>query len=154
MVLSIRTTVAALLLAVPLAAQTPTPATPATLPARPVAKALDYDSLAFARQLTTWFYAGEVDSLYAHSDSGMQANFPKEQWAQATTQWLTRAGSELTLLEERWVKRNGHRQYWRVMNVSGYADGAVMLRFVLEPGKRVAGVGMNPANQAPPVDPN
>lgn len=148
-------------LATPLAAQTTgapahavSPASAVTPTPPPVRPALDYDSLAFARQLTNWFYAGEVDSLAAHADSGMQANFGRDKWVEATGQWLTRAGAETSLLEERWVKRNGSRQYWRVMNVSNFPDGAVMLRWVLEPGKRIAGVGMNPASQAPPVDPN
>ena len=143
-----------LALAAPLSAQTPAPApAPSATPAAaPVA--LDYDSVAFAHQLTDWFYAGEVDSLFAHSDAGLQANFPRDKWVDATGQWLTRAGSETSLVEERWVRRNGLRQYWRVMNVSNFPDGAVMLRWALEPGKKIAGVGMNPASQAPPVDPN
>ena len=144
-----------LALAVSLSAQTPAPA-PAPTPsaaASTVPRALDYDSIGFAHQLTDWFYAGEVDSLYAHSDAGMQANFPRDKWVEATGQWLTRAGTETSLVEERWVKRNGFRQYWRVMNVSNFPDGAVMLRWVLEPGKKIAGVGMNPASQAPAVDP-
>lgn len=150
-----------LAVATSLAAQTPaTPPRPANPVATvtptppPIRPALDYDSLAFGRQLTDWFYAGQVDSLFAHSDSAMQVNFPHDKWVEATGQWLTHAGAETSLLEERWAKRNGLRQYWRVMNVSNFPDGAVMLRWVLEPGKRIAGVGMNPASQAPPVDPN
>ncbi len=140
-----------LTLAASLSAQTPAPAAPVAPP--PAPRALDYDSLAFGRQLTDWFYAGEVDSLVAHSDSGMRAAFGRDKWVEATGQWLTRAGTETSLVEERWVRRNGLRQYWRVMNVSNFPDGAVMLRWALEPGKRIAGVGMNPASQAPAVDP-
>ncbi|HET7041254.1 MAG TPA: hypothetical protein VFI13_04520 [Gemmatimonadales bacterium] len=143
-----------LLLATSLAAQTPSPAPATPTPPPPTPVALDYDSLAFGRQLTDWFYAGQVDSLFAHSDAGMQANFPRDKWVEATGQWLTRAGMETSLVEERWVRRNGIRQYWRVMNVSNFPDGAVMLRWVLEPGKKIGGVGMNPASQAPTVDPN
>ena len=143
-----------LALAAPLSAQTPPPA-PAAATAPAIAPVtLDYDSVAFARQLTDWFYAGEVDSLFAHSDAGLQANFPRDKWVEATGMWLTRAGIETSLVEERWVKRSGIRQYWRVMNVSNFPDGAVMLRWALEPGKKIAGVGMNPASQAPPVDAN
>ena len=143
-----------LTLAVSLSAQSPAPSPAPSASPSPAPRALDYDSLAFGRQLTDWFYAGEVDSLVAHSDSGMRATFGRDQWVQATGQWLTRAGSETSLVEERWVKRNGFRQYWRVMNVSNFPDGAVMLRWALEPGKKIAGVGMNPASQAPAVDPN
>lgn len=145
------------LAAAPLAAQTPAPS-PTTAPAPAAAPApraaLDYDSLAFGRQLTEWFYAGQTDSLFAHSDSAMQVNFGKDKWTQATMQWISHAGEETSVVEERWVRRNGLRQYWRVVQASGFPDGPVMLRWVLTPGKRIAGVGMNPASQAPAVDPN
>ena len=145
-------------LAASLAAQTPTPVSPPTAapvpaPATPPA-ALDYDSVAFARQLTQWFYAGQADSLFAHGDSMMQVNFPKAKWAEATMQWIGHIGEESRLIEERWVKRNGRRQYWRIISATEFTDQPVMLRFVLEPGRKIAGVGMNPASQAPPVDPN
>lgn len=145
--------------AAPLAAQTPAPAAtpaaaaaPAPAPAPP--QKLDYDSLAFARQLTLWFYSGESDSLFAHTTAEMQTQMTKEQWSQAIMQFSGRVGSEASLVEERWVKRNGHRQYWRVLNATDYTDQPVMLRFSLLPGKIINGVGMNPANQAPPIDPN
>lgn len=142
--------------AAPLAAQTPAPAAPAAAPApvpTPPVK-LDYDSLAFARQLTMWFYAGETDSLFAHSPPDMQAEMTKERWAQAVMQFTGRVGSEASLVEERWVKRNGRRQYWRILNATDFTEQPVMLRFVLLPGKMMGGVGMNPASQAPPIDPN
>lgn len=142
-------------LAASLAAQTPATPPPAATPApHPIPVALDYDSVAFAHQLTAWFYAGEADSLWAHSDSGMQAQFPVAEWRDATLQFATRGGTELSVVEERWVRRNGHRQYWRVINASNFTDAPLMLRFALAPGRKVMGVGMNPANQAPTVDPN
>ena len=147
--------------AAPLSAQTPaTPATPATAaapatPPAPPAK-LDYDSLAFARQLTLWFFTSEVDSLWAHTTPDMQANMPggKAAWSEMIGQFIERAGAESQLVEERWVKRNNRRQYWRIFRATDFADDAVMLRWVLLPGKMVGGLGMNPASQAPPVDPN
>lgn len=142
-------------LAASLAAQTPAPAPVPPVPTPPPpAVALDYDSVAFARQLTTWFYAGQSDSLFAHGDSSMQIHFTKAQWSEAMMQWTGHVGEESKLVEERWVKRNGRRQYWRVINATDFTGEPIMLRFVLEPGKRIAGVGMNPASQAPPVDPN
>ncbi|HWA40168.1 MAG TPA: hypothetical protein VG712_01060 [Gemmatimonadales bacterium] len=142
--------------AAPLAAQTPAPAaaTPAAAPAPTPPPTLDYDSLAFGRQLTSWFYAGESDSLFAHSPAEMQAQMTKEAWGQAMMQFVGRAGSEASLVEERWVKRGGKRQYWRVFNATEFTQEPVMLRWVLLPGKMIGGVGMNPASQAPPVDPN
>ena len=147
---------AGLLGAAPLAAQTPAaaPATPAAAPAPTPPAKLDYDSLAFGRQLTNWFYAGEADSLFAHAPAEMQAQMTKEAWGQAMMQFVGRAGSEASLVEERWVLRNGKRQYWRVFNATEFTQEPVMLRWVLLPGKMIGGVGMNPASQAPPVDPN
>ncbi len=141
-----------------LAAQTPAATTapaaaPAPDPTRVIPPKLDYDSLAFARQLTNWFYASEADSLFAHSAPEMQGQMTKEGWSQAMAQFVGRVGFETSLVEERWVKRNGRRQYWRVLHASDFPDEPVMLRFALLPGKLMAGVGMNPASQAPPVDP-
>ena len=150
-----------LAVAAPVAAQTPAPApAPAAAPApavdrtREIPPKLDYDSVAFARQLTNWFYAGETDSLFAHSPPEMQAQMTKEAWAQAMMQFTGRVGSEASLVEERWVKRNGKRQYWRILRGTDFTDEPVMLRWALLPGKMMAGVGMNPASQAPPIDPN
>ncbi|HTK56291.1 MAG TPA: hypothetical protein VL295_05660 [Gemmatimonadales bacterium] len=150
-----------LVVAAPVAAQNPAPApapaaapTPAVDRTREIPPKLDYDSVAFARQLTMWFYAGEADSLFAHSAPEMQAQMTKEAWGQAMMQFTGRVGSEASLVEERWVKRNGKRQYWRVLNATDFTEQPVMLRFALIPGKLMVGVGMNPASQAPPVDPN
>ena len=143
--------------AAPVAAQTPAPAptaTPAAAPASTPPAKLDYDSLAFGRQLTLWFYVGEADSLFAHSPTEMQAQMTKEAWGQAMMQFVGRAGSEASLVEERWVTRNGKRQYWRILNATDYTEQPVMLRFALIPGKLMVGIGMNPLSQAPPVDPN
>ena len=61
--------------AVPSAAQTPA-ATPAAAPAPDprtlIPPKLDYDSLAFGRQMTEWFFYAQADSLWAHTAPGMQ----------------------------------------------------------------------------------
>ena len=155
---SVATALAGLAFATALAAQTPAPtATPtATQPAPPPpAVKLDYDSLAFGRQVTEWFYAGQADSLWAHSLPQVQEQLgSKEKWQEAYFDFTQHAGSETSLVEERFVKRNGHRQYWRVIRASDFNDEPVMIRWVLMPGKMIGGIGMNPASQAPPVDPN
>ena len=145
--------------AAPLAAQTTataaTPATPAVDPTRVIPPKLDYDSLAFGRQMTQWFYSAEVDSLWAHSDPGMQQQLGnKEKWSEMVAQFAERAGMETGVVEDRWVKRNGRRQLWHIFNASEFTEEPLMLRWVLEPGKLVGGLGLNPASQAPPVDPN
>ena len=153
-----------LLWAVPALGQTRTPtptpaATPAAAPAaapvpRPMLK-LDYDSLAFARQAHNWFLAGEVDSLWAHSDSGFrQAMGSKDEWMNMQMQLTARAGAEASLVEERWIKRNNTRQYWRVFNATDFTDEPVVVRWALLPGKMIAGLGMNPLSRAPAADPN
>lgn len=144
-----------------LAAQTPAPqpapaaAAPAPDPRTLIPPQLDYDSLAFARQMTEWFFYAQVDSLWAHTHPMMQQQMgSKEKWSEMFTQFTTRAGMESDVVEERWVKRNGKRQYWHIFNASEFTQEPLMLRWVLEPGKLVGGLGLNPASQAPPVDPN
>jgi hypothetical protein len=142
------------LLAAPAAAQTPAAATAATTPAPRPAR-LDYDSLAFGRQVTTWFYAGQLDSLWAHTDSGLKERMggTKEGWNQPMSQFLERVGSEVSLVEERWILRNGARQYVRVFNSTEFTQEPVAIRWVLLPGKMIGGSGMNPLSRMPPADP-
>ena len=150
-----------LLWAVPAVAQsrTPTPApapAPAAAPApRPAPAKLDYDSLAFGRQATDWFYAAEIDSLWAHTDSAMRVNMgSKDKWFEMQMQFASRAGSEASVVEERWIKRNNFRQYWRILRATEFTDEPLMLRWSLIPGKMINGLGMNPLSAAPPADPN
>jgi len=148
--------------AAPLAAQTSAtaaaPATPAATAADPtkvIPPKLDYDSLAFAKQMTQWFYSAEVDSLWAHTHPMMQQQMGgKDKWSEMVAQFAERAGMETGVVEERWVKRNGRRQFWHIFNASEFTQEPLMLRWVLEPGKLVGGLGLNPVSQAPAVDPN
>jgi hypothetical protein len=135
-------------------AATPAPAAaPAPAPAPPAK--LDYDSLAFARQVNTWFLTGDMDSLWAHTDSVMKVNMKsKDEWMNMYMQFTSRAGGEASLVEERWVKRNNVRQYWRIFNATDFPDEPVVLRWALVPGKVIVGLGMNPLSRVPPVDPN
>lgn len=143
----------ATLAATPLVAQT-TATSPSPAPATVTPPKLDYDSLAFGRQLNNWFYSSEVDSLWAHTSPGFQQQIgTKDQWMQMIATFTERAGMEIEPVEDRWVKRNGKRQYWHIFRASEFTAEPVMLRWVLEPGKMVGGLGMNPLSQAPPVDP-
>lgn len=147
-----------LLGAAPLAAQTPaTPATPApaAVPAPAAPVKLDYDSLAFARQMTMWFYTSEIDSLWAHTAPEMQqAMGAKEQWNERIGSFLERAGSESELVEEQWMRRNGQRQYVRILRATEFTQEPVALRWALAPGKTVNGIGLNPLSRMPAADPN
>src|SRR5437868_6603218 len=146
--------------AAPLAAQTPAAAPPQSAtatapdPTKRTPPKLDYDSLAFGRQLTEWFYYAQVDSLWAHTHPMMQQQMgSKDKWSEMVAQFTGRAGMETDVVEERWVKRNGKRQYWHIFHASEFTEEPLMLRWVLEPGKLVGGLGLNPASQAPAVDP-
>ena len=137
----------------PAAAPTPTPA-PAATP-RPAPAKLDYDSLAFGRLAHGWVLAGEVDSLWAHSDSAFRVALgSKDRWAAMQMELAGRAGVEVSVVEERWIKRNNTRQYWRVFNASDFTEQPLVIRWALLPGKMIAGLGMNPLSNAPPADPN
>jgi hypothetical protein len=131
----------------PLSAQ----AAPARVPPPPK---LDYDSLAFARQVTQWFLYADVDSLWAHSDTSLQSAYGgnKEVWADQVAQFALQFGQESSLIEERWVQRLGRRQYWRIMKLTESGE-PIALRWVLLPGKKVPGFGINPVSALPPVDP-
>ena len=147
----VRKSLLALILAIGLAAPLAAQAAPARVPPPPK---LDYDSLAFGRQLTTWFLYAEVDSLWAHSDTSLQSAYGgnKEIWADQIAQFAVQAGQETALVEERWVQRLGRRQYWRIMKLTESGE-PIALRWVMLPGKKVPGFGINPVSALPPVDP-
>lgn len=134
-------------LAGPLTAQ----AAPARVPPPPK---LDYDSLAFGRQLTQWFLYAEIDSLWAHTDSSFKANVGGDPgfWSDQVAQFAVQFGQEREVVEERWVQRLGLRQYWRVVRLTE-APEPFALRWVLRPGRMISGLGINPVSALPPVDP-
>lgn len=120
----------------------------------PAPPRLEYDSVAFGRQLTQWLLYAEIDSLWAHSDTSLQSAYKtKEEWLNDVAQFASFAGQEYGLVEERFVQRLGHRQYWRFMKMSEFTSEPIALRWVLLPGKKTLGYGVNPASQLPPVDP-
>jgi hypothetical protein len=132
------------------AAQTTQSGTPA---ARPRPAQLPTDSLERARRYTLWLYTNQSDSLFAALDSASRADAGS---ARGVENWVaglaTFAGSEDSLVSERWVTRNGRRQYWRTAKFSGYPE-PVQVRWVLTAKGEIGGLGMNPASSAPPIDP-
>jgi hypothetical protein len=120
---------------------------------RPKPKQLAPDSLERARKFTLWLYTNQTDSLFANMDSASQKDLKTPKALEETVaQLATRAGSEEQLLEERWVTRNGRRQYWRKAKFSGIAE-PFLVRWVLDAPATIGGVGLGPASQAPPIDP-
>ena len=112
------------------------------------------DSLAYARQITTWFFAGEADSLVAHSDSGGQGIEAEAEWQDRLASFTARIGTETEVLEEKFVKRNGSTQYWRTSKYSNYTTEPFMIRWAFNKQGQLIGAGINPKSQAPPIDPD
>ncbi|HEU4699990.1 MAG TPA: hypothetical protein VFS40_12475 [Gemmatimonadales bacterium] len=119
-------------------------------PLQAQAPAAPVDSLALARQLTQWFYHSQWDSLLAHAPADDRPSVAelKERLALLTE----RAGTELWVLEEKFVMRNGRPQYWRTAQFTAMKD-PILLRWVIDPKGQVVGMGLGPASQAPPIDP-
>ena len=113
------------------------------------------DSLALARQYTQWFYTGMADSLIAHRDPSdtSAASRDPERILQTLDQLTSRAGNEVSVIEEKFVKRNGRTQYWRTAKFDNFEE-PILLRWVILPGGYIGGFGLGPLSQAPPIDPN
>lgn len=114
---------------------------------------LPADSIAIARKYATWFLSHQADSLVAHLPAAdrQQAGSVADMNNQMM-QFAARAGTETELLEERWVRRNGKRQYWRKA-VYSLAPEPVLLRLVILPDGSLGGIGLGLASQPPPIDP-
>lgn len=117
----------------------------------PAAATQTVDSLARARQLTEWFYAGQMDSVLAYAIPEVRQEGAAE-LNQRLAFLRNRAGTELRVLEERFVRRNGDTQYWRTGWWSDFADDTITFRLVIVNGL-LAGMGVNPTGQNPPIDP-
>ena len=123
----------------------------ATRPAAPAA--LPADSFDLARKYTQWFYNQQVDSLVAHNspearrDPALPARL-----ANSGKELATRAGKELWVTDERFITRNGQRQYWRTATFSGFSE-PVLVRWVMNSSGEITGLGLGPKSDAPPIDP-
>lgn len=110
------------------------------------------DSLALARQYTQWLYTGEADSLAAHATDTAREGFATvEGFTQYSETIASRAGFETDVIEETWKLRNGACQYWRTASFTDVRE-PMLIRWVLDVEGRIAGLGLGPATQAPPVD--
>jgi hypothetical protein len=142
----------ALALALPLAASAQV--TPASAPTpRPKPAQLPADSMELARKYTIWLYTVRADSLLAHMDSGSRAQPDMAKRIEdGAAELAMRAGTEQKVLEEKFITRNGNRQYWRKSTFSNMTE-PFLLRFVMNSRGQIAGVGMGLASEAPPIDP-
>ena len=121
----------------------------------PAAQSMPADSLAHARKLTSWFFAGQADSILAYmapSEDGEQISIDE---IRSTLDRMTgRAGTEVELVEEKFIKRNGNTQYWRIAKWSEFTDEPVVFRWAFNKSGRIIGIGFNPISKAPPIDPS
>lgn len=143
-----------LVLTASVASITSAQAAPAAAAARPAPPAaLPADSFDLARKYTQWFYTQQVDSLVAHhspegqKDAGLPARL-----VNSNKELASRAGKELWVTDERFITRNGQRQYWRTATFSGFSE-PVLVRWVMNSKGEITGLGLGPKSDAPPIDP-
>ncbi len=120
-------------------------AKPAQLPA---------DSMQLARKYTQWFYNNQLDSLVAHMDSASRSDPAKAKGPlqQNLALIAERAGTETEVIEEKFITRNGMRQYWRTAKFSTLGE-PLLVRWVMNSKGEVLGAGLGLLRQAPPIDP-
>lgn len=123
------------------------------VPASAQSSAYKTDSLARARQITQWFYLQQFDSLFWNSDPESRKEMKTtEAYEDALGQLRSRAGVEESVIEEKFVKRNGNTQYWRTAKFST-APEPILLRWAFNNKGELTGIGMGPLSQAPAIDP-
>ena len=127
-------------------------ALPAQNAASAGAAAMPADSLAHARHLTDLFFSGKHDSLLVHFAAGDEPMTVAE-LQNRLEQLAGRAGSEVEVVEEKFVKRNGMTQYWRTGKYTDFEE-PVLFRWAFTKQGQIAGMGLGPASNAPPVDPD
>jgi hypothetical protein len=124
-----------------------------TAPAAVAAQAaLPADSLERVRTAVRFFYAGEADSLLVRmTPATLEAIGGRAGLLAGLETVGTRAGDEVSVVQERWNMRNGQRQYWRTSKVSIF-EGDFLVRINLDAAGNITGLGMGPAANAPSVE--
>jgi hypothetical protein len=121
--------------------------------ARPAPAALPADSFDLARKYTKWFYEQQVDSLVAHHPAEARKDPALATQLLNSYRGLTEhAGKELWVTDERFITRNGQRQYWRTATFTAF-DEPVLVRWVMNSKGEITGLGLGPKSDAPPIDP-
>ena len=113
----------------------------------------DAQFLLLGRQVTEWFFAGQTDSLLAHStpDARERAG-GAEGYLKARDQLMVRAGGEDSVVSDRMTRRKGNPQYWRESIYEKGPGEPIVLRFVFNAQGEIIGVGMGPLSQTPAPD--
>lgn len=110
------------------------------------------DSLEIGRRYATWFLTSQVDSLVVHmSARTLDALGGRDGLTRAMLNVAARAGQIQSVSEERFVWRNGQRQYWHGVNTTMLGE-PLLVRIVLSSSGEMTGLGLGPMSMAPPID--
>ena len=139
------------LAATPAAAQNAAPAAPAAAPA---VNWTDTQWILYGRQVTEWFFAGQTDSVLAHSSPEVLERMGGANGLlEGRDELLARAGSETDVITDKMTRRKGNPQYWRESKYEN-APEPIVLRFVFNAQAQIIGIGVGPLSQTPAPDPS
>jgi hypothetical protein len=110
------------------------------------------DLVVAGRKLANWILANQLDSVAMNLAPNSNADSVRADLTRLVGEIAIRGGNELKVTEEKVVRRNGNYQYWRISDFEN-APSAVLLRVVVTPDGKYAGIGIGLANNPPPVDP-
>ena len=113
----------------------------------------DADYLALGRKYFDWFIAAEAVILLAHmSPEAREASGGVDGVNRAVTDFITRAGLETELVEERMTRRRGNPQYWREARYTTFVEEPLVFRWVFNDKGEILGIGMGPKSRSPAPD--
>ena len=113
---------------------------------------LPADSMELGRKFTEWFYSSQADSLLAYLIQNPERPMTAADIERSMLQVTSRAGTEVSVIEEKFITRNGARQYWRTAKMT-ILEEPFLLRWIITPEGKIGGLGMGPLSAAPPIDP-
>ena len=125
-------------------------ATAQSSPAMPPAPTTDL--VVAGRKLASWILSNQLDSVAANLAPSSNADTVRKELSRQVEEIAIHGGNELKVNEEKVVRRNGRYQYWRMSEFEN-APSTVLLRIVLTPDGKHAGIGIGLLNNAPPTDP-
>jgi hypothetical protein len=111
------------------------------------------DLVVAGRKIANWILSNQLDSVAANLAPSSNADTVKKELSRHVEEIAIHGGNELKVKEEKVVRRNGRYQYWRISEFEN-APSTVLLRIVLTPDGKYAGIGIGLLNNAPPVDPD
>ncbi len=113
----------------------------------------DADYLTLGRKYYDWFVSAEADSIFAHlSPAAREGAGGIDGVNSAIVDFLTRAGVENELVEEKMTRRNGRPQYWRESRYATFTEESLVFRWVFNEAGELDGVGMGPKSRTPAPD--